>query len=73
MFRDRKMQHYEHVSSPHTSLWIQCNLSKFPELIPFVCFFHKTGVANSQTRLGTHTHTDTQTHRKPDKIILKHI
>ena len=62
MFRDRKMQHFEHVSSPHTSLWIQCNLSKFPELVSLVCFcfFHKTGVAKSQTQLSARVHTHTE-------------
>ena len=73
MFRDRKMQHYEHVSSPHTSLWIQCNLSKFLKLIPFV-FFIKLGLQTVRHDWAhTHTHTHTQTHRTPDKIILKHI
>ena len=72
MFRDRKMQHFEHVSSPHTSLWIQCNLSKFPELILLVCFcFFIKWVAKSQTRLSARAHTHRE--RKLDKIILKNI
>ena len=41
MFIHRKTQHFEHVNSPQTSLWIQCNPNKFPELIKLVFFFIK--------------------------------